>query len=168
LVSDCEQLRTLYSRHWRTGYQQYKIAMTIFTNNKKIAMTLFTNKIACNRITFFCLFICSTFVFPAHAYTPDKSLKEKTRAYSNELIALSDNIDKADYEVDALAEKLEYDVALAVDFVSKEIFYSPYIGVMRGPQGTISTNSGSSWDHGDLSSAPEGVERVRIFAESLV
>ncbi|MEM7728434.1 MAG: hypothetical protein AAF311_04080, partial [Pseudomonadota bacterium] len=57
------------------------------------------------------------------------------------------------FDVDALAESLDYDLEAASAFVAQRIAYEPYIGVMRGPEGTLSTEGGSSWDQAVLLAA---------------
>jgi hypothetical protein len=86
----------------------------------------------------------------AHAMPVPETVKSKTQGYANILLALSEQISAADYDIDARAEKLDYDVQQALEFVNNDIAYTPYIGVMRGPEGTISTKSGSSWDQAIL------------------
>ena len=57
------------------------------------------------------------------------------------------------YDVDALAEALNYEVDAAAAYVAEHIAYDPYAGVMRGPSGTLSARAGSVWDQAVLSAA---------------
>lgn len=57
------------------------------------------------------------------------------------------------YNIDALAEHLDYDVEAAARHVSSAIAFEPYLGVMRGPEGTISAGAGSVWDQAVLAAA---------------
>ncbi|KCZ53562.1 hypothetical protein HY29_16975 [Hyphomonas beringensis] len=72
-----------------------------------------------------------------------------SKAYSH----LSAKIPTALYDVDGLAERLDYDPEAAIAYVRDEIAYDPYLGVMRGPEGTISAAAGSSWDQAVLLAA---------------
>ncbi len=86
-------------------------------------------------------------------YLAPAEVRLKTAAYSEAFSALADEIEPKHYDVDGLAEALDYDIERAVDHVTKQITYDPYIGVMRGPSGTISASSGSSWDQAVLLAA---------------
>lgn len=84
-----------------------------------------------------------TYIAPA---AERENAKNLTKAYQS----LNEQIPKHLYDIDALAETLDYDVEAAAEFVRDDIHYDPYLGVMRGPQGTISAKAGSSWDQAVL------------------
>lgn len=44
------------------------------------------------------------------------------------------------------ADTLDYDFDSAVSHVSHDIAYEPYVGVLRGPEGTAFVGSGNAWD----------------------
>lgn len=69
-----------------------------------------------------------------------------SKQYAAAFRAASDSIDLVHFDVDARAEALDYDVTAAATFVTNNISYDPYIGVLRGPEGTLSTEAGSAWD----------------------
>lgn len=105
-----------------------------------------------NNVTLFFIFVfyaCILSVSVQASIIPEH-VKAKTKAYADMLMAVNEQIDAAYYDVDSLVEKLDYDPQLATKFVTDNIHYSPYLGVMRGPEGTISTASGSSWDQAVL------------------
>ena len=86
-------------------------------------------------------------------YLAPAEVRLKASAFSEAFSELANEVDTRFYDVDGLAEHLDYDLESAVEFVSSKIRYAPYLGVMRGPTGTISTQSGSSWDQAVLLAA---------------
>lgn len=78
---------------------------------------------------------------------------DKAQAFKNAFKGLADGIPKRMYDIDALAESLDYDIDKAIEFVKKEVRYDPYLGVMRGPKGTMISRAGSAWDQALLLSA---------------
>jgi hypothetical protein len=67
--------------------------------------------------------------------------------------SLAEQIPAHLHDVDALAERLNYDVEAAIRHVTDDIVYEPYVGVLRGPAGTLSTAAGSVWDQAVLGAA---------------
>lgn len=55
-------------------------------------------------------------------------------------------LDRTAFDLDAVLEMAEYDAQNLITFVSKEIVFEPYPGVLRGPQGTLMSRSGNSAD----------------------
>lgn len=45
-----------------------------------------------------------------------------------------------------LADALDYEFEIAISYVTRDIGYEPYIGVLRGPDGTAHVGSGNAWD----------------------
>ncbi|KCZ94105.1 hypothetical protein [Hyphomonas johnsonii] len=86
-------------------------------------------------------------------YIAPAAERDAARAIADAYRGLSSKIPLELYDVDGLAESLDYDVATAADFVRDNIAYDPYLGVMRGPEGTISASAGSSWDQAVLLAA---------------
>ncbi|MEH6410833.1 MAG: hypothetical protein V7741_09920 [Hyphomonas sp.] len=86
-------------------------------------------------------------------YIAPASERDSARAIADAYRGLSSKIPLELYDVDGLAESLDYDVAAAANFVRDNIAYDPYLGVMRGPEGTISASAGSSWDQAVLLAA---------------
>jgi len=89
----------------------------------------------------------------ANLYIAPAEVRLKTAAYAEAFNALAQEIDPRFYNVDGLAEYLDYGVLNAVKYVQDQIAYDPYLGVMKGPSGTISTQSGSAWDQAVLLAA---------------
>lgn len=91
------------------------------------------------------------------ALAPFALAQENARAKAPELadalLALADDVPARLYDVDALAEALDYNVKAAAAFVRDEVAYDPYVGVMRGPKGTILAQAGSVWDQAVLTAA---------------
>ncbi|WP_373008988.1 hypothetical protein [Hyphomonas sp.] len=86
-------------------------------------------------------------------YIAPAAERDSARAIADAYRDLSSKIPLELYDVDGLAESLDYDVAAAANFVREKIAYDPYLGVMRGPQGAISASAGSSWDQAVLLAA---------------
>jgi hypothetical protein len=63
---------------------------------------------------------------------------------------LAVSIDAKYFEVNALADALDYDFDAAIAHVTKSIAYDSYLGVLRGPEGTIAAQAGSAWDQAAL------------------
>lgn len=82
------------------------------------------------------------------AQTSQVSAETKAVAarYAKGFAAARDSIELKYFDVDARSEALGYDVDAAADFVVNAIAYDPYIGVLRGPEGTLSAQAGSAWD----------------------
>ena len=89
----------------------------------------------------------------SNLYIAPAEVRLKTAAYAEAFNALAQEIDPRFFDVDGLAEHLDYDVLNAVKYVQDQIAYDPYLGVMKGPGGTISTQSGSVWDQAVLLAA---------------
>lgn len=51
------------------------------------------------------------------------------------------------------ADTLDFDFDTAIAHVSKDIAYEPYVGVLRGPEGTAFVGSGNAWDQSLLLAA---------------
>jgi hypothetical protein len=59
---------------------------------------------------------------------------EQTLSLIRELGSL---VDRSQFDTDALLDKLEYDQDNIVRFVTEEVSYQPYVGLLRGPQVTL-------------------------------
>jgi hypothetical protein len=63
---------------------------------------------------------------------------------------LRSNIDRAQFDLDALLNSLEYDDRAIVEFVKTKIRFEPYSGSLRGALGTLRSRSGNSLDQSIL------------------
>lgn len=82
----------------------------------------------------------------AQTYQIPKEVQAKAARYAKAFEAARDTIDLKFYDVDARAQALDYDVSAAAQFIKTQISYDPYIGVLRGAEGTLSAQAGSAWD----------------------
>jgi hypothetical protein len=87
------------------------------------------------------------------SYIPPIEVRQKVAKYTKAIDKLSERIDERHFSVDAMADALDYEIQAAVEFVENKISYDPYLGVMRGPEGTLSTEAGSAWDQAVLLAA---------------
>lgn len=63
---------------------------------------------------------------------------------------LRSHIDRSQFDLDALLDKLDYDAENLVDFVTNEIHFEQYSGLLRGAQGTLMSRAGNSLDQSVL------------------
>jgi len=56
--------------------------------------------------------------------------------------------DLSDPEI--LADTLDYEIEIASQFVRDHVRFEPYLGVLKGPQGTAATLAGNAWDQAIL------------------
>jgi hypothetical protein len=59
---------------------------------------------------------------------------------------LETNLDRSQFDLEALLDLLDYDDKQIVEFVQQQINFQAYEGVLRGPQGTLISRSGNSLD----------------------
>lgn len=72
-----------------------------------------------------------------------QSSMDQTYLIIDEMIA---SLDRSRFELDPLLEALDYDAQRIIDFVSSEIAFQQYPGVLRGARGTLMGRSGNSID----------------------
>ncbi|MEJ2087182.1 MAG: hypothetical protein P8Y69_01580 [Gammaproteobacteria bacterium] len=66
------------------------------------------------------------------------------------LDALLNEIDRSQFDLDALLDALDYNEDKIIDFVAEEIAYDDYTGVLRGSKGTLVSRAGNSLDQSIL------------------
>ncbi len=86
-------------------------------------------------------------------YAAPSHTVKKAALFENAFRRLANDIPKRMYDIDALAESMDYDLEKAIEFVKNEVHYDPYLGVMRGAKGTMISRAGSAWDQALLLSA---------------
>jgi hypothetical protein len=81
---------------------------------------------------------------------PDPRLLESLRTITRETLnfaeAVRPTIDRAAFEQGALLDRLEYDDAQLVRFVTDKIAYEAYPGLLRGAHGTLLARAGNALD----------------------
>lgn len=60
--------------------------------------------------------------------------------------ALRSPIDRSQFDLEALLEKLDYDADEIIRFVKEDIYFEAYSGVLRGAQGTLISGAGNALD----------------------
>ncbi len=83
--------------------------------------------------------------------TDEQSALLEKRA--DQLTELKAVIDRQSFDREALLEALDFDVERIVRFVSEEIQYQPYAGLLRGPDGTLQSRAGNMLDQAVLLAA---------------
>src|SRR5690606_40109840 len=81
---------------------------------------------------------------------------EADRAYANALSRLNEfmglvkalrgDIDRSAFNTDELLKKLDFDADNIIQFVSNEIAFEQYPGLLRGAQGTLMSKAGNALD----------------------
>ena len=73
--------------------------------------------------------------------------------FMNMLSQLRTYIDRSQFETVALLEKLNFDADEIIEFVTQEIHFEQYPGLLRGVQGTLMSRAGNSLDQAVLLAA---------------
>ena len=101
-------------------------------------------------------------IFPSYGYAVSENSKPRPsfQAASNQLERYMDiikrlrsQVDRSQFDVDALLEKLEFDEDNIINFVKNEVHFQQYSGVLRGPEGTLRSMSGNALDQAILLSS---------------
>lgn len=98
-------------------------------------------------------FACSNHVLSAQQWPPTPEVTDRIEAARdmlNELVKVMP-ADLSDPET--LADTLDYEMEVAHQFVRDRVRFEPYLGVLKGPQGTAMTLSGNAWDQALLLSS---------------
>ena len=82
-----------------------------------------------------------------------KQASEQINKLYAALDVVNGKLDRSLFEIDALAARLGSDPAVLFHFVRDEIRYEPYVGVLRGPLGTLICRAGNSLDRSLLLAA---------------
>lgn len=79
-----------------------------------------------------------------------KALEKDIDAFKAQLIQLRRAVDKSKFDPEALLDQLDYEAELILDYVSNDIAFQPYEGVLRGVAGTLRARAGNSLDQSIL------------------
>lgn len=75
---------------------------------------------------------------------------ERLSSYIETTKALRSLIDRSQFDLDALIDRLDWDPELIIKFVRDEVEFEQYPGLLRGPQGALFSRSGNSLDQAVL------------------
>lgn len=89
----------------------------------------------------------------AQSYAPSAESLETAGRLATAFETLADRVPAHEYDIYELADHLNYDFDAAVAYVTERVAFDPYVGVMRGPAGTLNARSGSAWDQSLLLAA---------------
>ncbi len=92
---------------------------------------------------------------PAFAQEPPKQLSyEETMARLDRFMELIEelrsHVDRSQFDLDALLDKLDYDADGIIKFVNEEIYFEQYPGLLRSAHGTLMSRAGNSLDQSVL------------------
>ena len=101
-------------------------------------------------VTFCCVSLVLTqYPLAAHANL-DAEQSQNVDAIYVALDEMDGSIDRAAFDVSALARSLAFDPRRMFAFVQSEIRYQPYVGVLRGARGTLAARTGNAFDQSYL------------------
>lgn len=108
------------------------------------------------------IIIISLTFSPLAAY-PSSGVVNKNQEYNAALSRLDDfmgllsqlrtSIDRSQFDLDTLLEKLNFDADEIINFVTEEIHFEQYAGLLRGAQGTLMNRAGNALDQAVLLAA---------------
>jgi hypothetical protein len=89
------------------------------------------------------------------AQSPEPALTyEEARSRLEQLVVAAEDlraqIDRSQFDLEALSSELGFDAADVIAFVRDEIAFEQYPGLLRGPQGTLIGRAGNALDHAVL------------------
>ena len=96
-----------------------------------------------------CLLLGST-VGSAQETVDIKALEKDIDAFRSQLTQLRRAVDKSKFDPEALLDQLDYEAEFILDYVSRDIVFQPYEGVLRGVAGTLRARAGNSLDQSIL------------------
>ncbi len=70
--------------------------------------------------------------------------------FRKNLEQLRNSLDRSEFDLEALLDKLEYEPVKLVRFMHENIAFEPYAGLLRGSQGTLMSRSGNALDQAVL------------------
>ncbi len=103
--------------------------------------------------------VCLLYVFclPAIALSEGTSeassfseARERLTSFFDQVRTLQSSVDRSQFDLEALLVKLDYDESNIIGFVSDDIYFEQYAGLLRGPVGTLMSRAGNSLDQSVL------------------
>jgi len=102
--------------------------------------------------------LCETWAFAAPLSQPAQSSEQLTYAQATAQLdrfmkvveELRSKIDRSQFDLDALLDTLDYDPEQIIRFVTDEIAFEQYPGVLRGAKGTLMSRAGNALDQSVL------------------
>ena len=94
---------------------------------------------------------------PGKTCTPGESQEMSTEDMIARINKVTDSIeevrsyiDRSQFDLDALVEKLDYDADKIINFVKDEIYFEQYPGLLRGARGALMSSAGNALDQSVL------------------
>ncbi len=91
-------------------------------------------------------FACSNHVLSAQQWPPAPEVTDRIEAARDMLNELVKAMPADLSDPETLADTLDYEMEVAHQFVRDRVRFEPYLGVLKGPQGTAMTLAGNAWD----------------------
>ena len=102
-----------------------------------------------NRVSFWRVLLLAAVVSGAGIAQSSEDM-EKIDETIHLIDELRSAIDRSQFDLELLLDRLEYDSTAIVDFVTTEIRYEQYPGLLRGPLGTLISRAGNALDQAVL------------------
>lgn len=99
-------------------------------------------------------FVCvSLFALVCFAYAQNpeyESIEKNLKHYEQKLTALQESIDNSVFSDEEILLKSDFDADKLIAFTQDKIVFQPYVGLLRGVQGTLNSRSGNALDQAVL------------------
>lgn len=104
-----------------------------------------------------CTLVTNQFLWAASSYTQEGSEGSSAQILVSQLDKVEElveglrkNLDRSQFDLNALLTRLEYEPNLIIEFVRNEVAWESYDGLLRGAQGTLHSRAGNALDQAVL------------------